>query len=181
MSACVRQALHRAMTLPVLASSLLTTALWVGPVAADSLQAFLAVLNGAQETPPNTSPSTGVAFLTFNKTNSNLCYAISYTPLAGTEQVAHFHAEAPGQAGPIVKDISPLPSPVGSPKQGCVVLDKAQTKSLNKGLFYINIHSSPSPCCPNAPLGEIRGQVLIQKGSKYKTDPIPSPSGAFLD
>jgi hypothetical protein len=181
MSAWFRQALRTPTTRTVLASSILATALWVDPAAADSLQAFTAVLNGAQETPPNMSPSTGVAFLTFNKTNSNLCYAISYTPLGGTELVAHFHSEAPGQAGPVVKDISPSPSPLGSPKQGCVVLDKPQAKDLNKGLFYINVHSTPSACCPNATAGEIRGQVLIQKGSKYKTDAIASPNGAFLD
>ena len=60
------------------------------------------------------SPSTGVAFLTFNKDNLNLCYAISYTPLAGTEILAHFHGPlnkgdvaGPGVASPVLHSIRP--------------------------------------------------------------------------
>jgi hypothetical protein len=108
----------------------------------------------AKEPPPTQSPSTGVAFLTFNKDNSNLCYAISYTPLAGTEILAHFHGPAmkgdvagPGVASPVLHNITngtpPGPSPVGSPKQGCVVVsDKQQQKDLKNGLWYINVHAT---------------------------------------
>ncbi len=195
--------LFRVMTsTTVLASSMLAAALWVTPAAADTFDAvFIAQLNGAQENPPNSSPSTGVAFLTFNKDNSNLCYAISYTPLAGTEVVAHFHGPTnkgdvagPGVNSPVRIDISPSPSPFGSPKQGCVVVsDKQHQKDLKKGLWYINVHS-----LPNFAGGEIRGQVLLQKGIKYKNVPpiatttttptttsttttMGSPSAAFLD
>jgi hypothetical protein len=172
----------------VLASSILAAALWVTPAAADTFDpTFMAVLNGAQETPPVASPSTGVAFLTFNKNNSQLCYAISYTPLGGTELVAHFHGPtAPNQvAGPGVASGVLFfitggdgPSPLGSPKNGCVgPLSKQQAKDVSKGLWYINVHSSI------AAAGEIRGQVLPLKGVKYKNVPaLPSsPSGAFLD
>jgi hypothetical protein len=147
------------------------------PASADSLEPFMALLNGAQEAPPVPSPSTGVAFLTFNKDNANLCYAISYTPLSSNELVAHFHGPAaPGQTADVVKDISPSPSPFGSPKNGCVELDKQQTKDLRKGLWYINVHTDDHPT------GEIRGQVLPVKGIKYKNvPPIESPSGAFVD
>lgn len=161
-----------------LASSVLAVTLGVTPAAADTLEPFTAVLNGAQEVPPVPSPSQGVALLTFNKTNSALCYAISYSPLGGTETVAHFHGPAaPGQPAGVVKDITPSPSPVGSPKNGCVTVDdKNQVKELRKGLWYINVHSSI------APGGEIRGQVLPVKGVKYKdVPPIASPAGAFLD
>ena len=167
-----RSVLVFAATLGLAISTVMVSA---DPAAADTLFPFTAVLNGAQETPPVPSPSTGVAFLTFNKTTSDLCYAISYTALGGAETVAHFHSAPPGQPGPIVKDITPSPSPVGSPKNGCVNLDKAQTKDLKSGLFYINVHSSI------APGGEIRGQVLAVKGTKYKAPAISSPSGAFLD
>jgi hypothetical protein len=165
------------MRATVLSAGILGGPLWVGPAVADTLTPFTAVLNGAQETPPVASPSQGVAFLTFNKHNSDLCYAISYSPLGGTETVAHFHGPgAPGQAAGILHDISPSPSPVGSPKDGCVSLSKDEAKLLKKGLIYINIHSSM------AAAGEIRGQVLPTKGIKYKADPIGgSPSGAFLE
>jgi len=153
----------------------LTCGLWAGPAAADQLSTFTALLNGAQETPPVASPSQGVAFMTFNKDNSNLCYAISYSPLASTEILAHFHGPAaPGQAAPVLHNISPSPSPFGSPKHGCVVLTKDEIKLLKKGQLYINVHST------TAPNGEIRGQVLPEK-PKYKAPAIGSTSGAFLD
>lgn len=158
-----------------LASSLLAGALCAAPVAADTLTPFTAVLNGAQETPPVASPSQGVAFLTLNKTISTLCYAISYSPLAGAEIHAHFHGPgSPGVAAGILHNISPSPSPLGSPKNGCVVLSKDQIKQLKKGLIYINIHSTA------APNGEIRGQVLPVKVTYRKVPPVGSPSGAFM-
>jgi hypothetical protein len=165
----------------IVASAFLAVALLAAPARADTLEVFTASLNGAQENPPVASPSTGVAVMYFNKDNSELCYRISYTPLGGTEVLAHFHGPAgPGQNAPVVKDISPSPpgpSPLGSPKHGCVTLDKQQVKDLKKGLWYINVHSTPL-----APGGEIRGQVFPLKGVKYsKVDPLASPSGAFLD
>src|SRR5215510_13376388 len=54
--------------------------LWQAPVKADTLEAFTALLNGAQETPPVHSPSTGVAFVTLDKDTSMVCYALSYSP-----------------------------------------------------------------------------------------------------
>jgi len=198
------------MSSTVVISSILAAILLVSPAAADTFDAvFIAQLNGAQETPPVASPSTGVAFLTFNKDNSNLCYAISYTPLAGTEILAHFHGPAmkgavagPGVASPVLINITngvpPGPSPVGSPKNGCVVVsDKQQQKDLKAGLWYINIHTTGPP--PANAAGEIRGQVVPLKSVKYKNVPaiattttttpasttttttMGSPSGAFVD
>jgi hypothetical protein len=192
MSVRFRQPVRVMVSSTVLASSILAVALWVSPAAADTFDTtFIAQLNGAQETPPNSSPSTGVAFLTFNKDNSNLCYAISYTPLEGTEILAHFHGPlnkgdvaGPGIASPILHNITngspPGPSPVGSPKNGCVLVsDKQQVKDLKAGLWYINVHTTP-----DHPAGEIRGQVLPLK-IKYTNvppiQPVASPSGAFLN
>lgn len=146
------------------------------PAAAETLFAFQALLNGAQENPPVASPSQGVALVLLVKETNQVCYRISYSPLAGTELLAHFHGPAaPTQNAPVLVDISPSPSPFGSPKHGCVQFTKDQAKSLTKGLVYINVHSS------TAPGGEIRGQVLPTK-VKYAKVPAPaSPSGAFLE
>src|SRR5262249_36130939 len=168
---------------------LASVALWVGPAAADTFDTtFIAQINGAQETPPNWSPSPGVASFPLNKETCTLCYGISYTPLEGTEFLAHFHGPAakgdmagPGVASPILHNIDPPgPSPIGSPKNGCVLVsDKQQVKDLKAGLWYINIHTMP-----NHPAGEVRGQVLPLK-IKYKNvppiQPVASPSGAFLN
>ena len=177
MAATSRHAFRRAMApTTALVSSLLAGVLWVAPAGADTLETFTALLNGAQENPPVASPSQGVAVMFLSKANLELCYRISYSPLAGTEFLAHFHgsvsdptAGAPGQNAPILKDISPSPpgpSPLGSPKDGCVTLSKAEAKLFRKGLVYINVHTMGSP--PAATSGEIRGQVLPVKGVKYK-------------
>jgi hypothetical protein len=146
------------------------------PAAAETLFAYTALLNGAQQNPPVQSPSQGVALVLRVKETNVVCYRISYSPLAGTELLAHFHGPAaPGQDAPVLVNISPSPSPIGSPKHGCVQFTKDQVKLLDKGLIYINVHSSV------APNGEIRGQVLPTK-VKYSKVPAPSsPSGAFLE
>jgi CHRD domain len=143
---------------------------------AETLVPFTALLNGPQQVPPENSPSQGVALVVLVKDTNVVCWRISYSPLAGTETVAHFHGPAaPGQNAAILVNITPVPSPVGSPKHACVPFTKDQVKLLTKGLLYINIHSSV------ALNGEIRGQVLPDK-VKYKNVPAPtSPSGAFLE
>ena len=75
---------------------------------------------------------------------------------------------------PILINISPSPSPFGSPKHGCVVLTKDEAKNLAKGLLYFNVHSTQFPN------GESRGQIIPEK-VKYKTPALASPAGAFLE
>jgi len=146
------------------------------PAAAETLIPFTALLNGPQETPPHPSPSQGVALVVLVKETNSVCYRISYSALAGTELVAHFHGPgAPGVSAPILHNITPVPSPVGSPKHGCITFTKDEVKLLTKGLIYVNVHSTV------APNGEIRGQLLPDK-VKYKNVTAPtSPSGAFLE
>ena len=148
-----------------------------GPSAAETLVPFTAVLNGAQEIPPQPSPSQGVAQVLLVKETNMVCYRMSYSPLAGAEILAHFHGPAaPSQSAPVLVNISPSPTPLGSPKHGCVQFTKDQVKLLEKGLLYLNVHSTA------ATGGEIRGQVFPAKGVKYSKVPAPaSPSSAFLD
>ena len=151
-------------------------ALAARPAVAETLVVFTALLNGANEIPPNSSQSQGVAQVLLVKETNTVCYRISYSPLDGTEALAHFHGPAaPSQSAGVLVDISPVPTPLGSPKHGCVPFTKDQVKLLTKGLLYINIHSTAVPA------GEIRGQVLPTK-VKYSKVPAPSsPSAAFLD
>lgn len=119
---------------------------------------FVAVLNSGQEiqTPKVDSNALGNALLTLTRSTEMLCYSISFTELVGIETVAHFHGPASaGQNADILFNISPDPSPTGSPKTGCVgPLDPEQVFELKRGLFYINVHSDLFPS------GEVRGQVL---------------------
>lgn len=114
---------------------------------------FMAVINGAQETPPNASSVTGNAILTYDTSSKTLCYYISYNgALAGGEILAHIHGPAaPGTPAGII-----LGLPLGNPKTACVVnpplpFDKSD---LLTNQYYINIHSGGFPA------GEIRGQIF---------------------
>ena len=124
-----------------------------------------AMLQPTQETPPILASSAfGNAFLNFDVASSMLCYSITYSDLgapnlASGEISAHIHGPAePGSAAGILFGISPSPSPVGSPKEGCVgPLSVAERTDLVNGLLYINIHSNAFPG------GEIRGQILFEQ------------------
>jgi len=120
---------------------------------------FIAVMNGGQETPPNTSGAFGVAFFTFDTKTGQLCYRITYTRLdGGAEVAAHIHGPAvPGQSAPVLIPIAES----GSPKNNCITPDpttlKTAKKAISKGLLYANVHSSQFPG------GEIRGQIIPTK------------------
>ncbi len=136
--------------------SVLTLA--ISPVPARAQEFFIANIDGSQEVPPSGSPATGGAAMVFD--GAQLCYAILYTDfdLLGPETAAHFHSPAaPGENAPVRFPISPIPSPFGSPKTGCVgagEFSDDDAANLRAGLFYINIHTSMFPG------GEIRGQVV---------------------
>ena len=168
-------------------AAILLLAVTAAPGHADDT--FIAVLNSGQEVSPSGSKALGNAFMTFDESINMLCYSISFVgpvvPAFGTgtcpggittsdlenceiDTRAHFHGPAPaGMNAPIlfpITDFSPNPpgpSPVGSPKTGCVgPLTGRERGELKQGLFYINIHSNLFGG------GEIRGQVLRIKGVK---------------
>ncbi len=125
-------------------------------------------LNGAQETPPNTSPAIGAAALQLDNATGNLTWNIVYAGLQGTPTAAHFHQAQAGLAGPIVQGIG-LSSTAGSPfgiLTGSAILNAVQQSNLLSGLWYINIHSSLFTG------GEIRGQVVVNA--------VPLPASLIL-
>jgi len=154
--------------LTVAMAAVLALAILAPPISAGTLRPFIALLNSGQEvqTPVPNSNALGVAFVTFDDDTKELCYSISFTILVAAETAAHFHAPAaPGENAEVLFPISPSPSPLGSPKTGCVgPLDEQQSSDLKRGLFYINVHSITFPS------GEIRGQVLPVRGVNYGTD-----------
>jgi hypothetical protein len=113
------------------------------PAAVSLREAFWywAVLNSGQEIqdPKPASNALGTALLTLATRTRLLCYSISYTDFLGTETAVHFHAPASaGQNADILFFISPPsngPSPLDSPKTGCVgPLTDKQMSNLQKGL-----------------------------------------------
>lgn len=124
---------------------------------------FTAILTGGQEVPQNESKAFGVAFVTFEQDEKLLFYSITFTDtnLIGSETAAHFHGPAnPGENASVLFPITPVP---GNPKNGSVgPLTRRQIRDLNKGLFYLNIHTDAFPG------GEIRGQVLPVRGVRFR-------------
>ena len=125
----------------------------VPALATAGVKNFMAVINGAQETPTNMSTGMGNAILTFDTATNTLCYYISFAGLiGGAEILAHIHGPAaPGTPAGII-----LPLPLGPGKQACVVNPPLpfNKKDLLKNLYYVNIHSGGFPA------GEIRGQIF---------------------
>jgi uncharacterized repeat protein (TIGR01451 family) len=120
---------------------------------------FVARLDGAQETPPNTSPAkgTGTVLLDIDETTARV--SLNFDGLTSAQTDAHIHGPAaPGTAAPPVFSL-----PAGSFEDFQITLTPAQVRDLKAGLFYINVHSA------NFPAGEIRGQLA------------PAPSSAVFE
>ncbi len=115
-------------------------------------QSYRAVLDGAQETPPNASPGHGIACFYLEGDNM-LYYEIVYFDLWGVETRSHIHGPAPPGVSTFFFAILGLDE--GSPKSGWVgPLTPAQVGYLNDSLCYVNIHTRVVPS------GEIRGQII---------------------
>ncbi len=155
----------------------LTCLVMAGSARAD-LIVLSAVLSGANETPPNTSPATGLSRLTLDTVANTIAWNVTFGGFLGTPTIAHFHVGNVGVAGPVLYDIAPT-NPYSSPLVGSAALvNKSvsvggvpttfsvadQKQQLLDGLWYTNLHSSRFPG------GEARGQLSV----------VPVPPAAVL-
>lgn len=62
---------------------------------------YQATLSGAAENPPNASPGTGTALVTYDPVAQTLAYDVIFDDLTGTTTMAHIHCcvDAPGNVG----------------------------------------------------------------------------------
>jgi hypothetical protein len=120
-----------------------------------STMTFHADLTAATQVPPVDSKGSGSADVAYDSATKMLTWTIVYSGLTGDATAAHFHGPAkPGKnASPVV----PLTGSLNSPIKGSATLTDDQTKDLQAGLWYINIHTAANPG------GEIRGQVTQVK------------------
>jgi hypothetical protein len=125
--------------------------LLASPVWAETLH-YRAQLTTASEVPAKSGPGTGTADAMFDTASSRLTYTITYAGLSGPATAAHFHgpASATETAGVVIK----LNGNLASPIRGEAVLTHEQAEALEKGLWYVNIHTASNPS------GEIRGQLV---------------------
>ncbi len=118
---------------------------------------FTISLDVAQATTAQPGASvSGSGTATLDTTTNLFSWDFSYSGLAGTEILAHFHLGAPGVPGPIE---SPPDLSSGSPKIGSVTVDPNQAADILAHLWYANIHTDHSSG------GELRGQVVQVGGS----------------
>ena len=96
----------------------------------------------------------GVAVLTINSGQREICWQLSVESIALPATSAHIHQAAPGIRGAIVVALTP-PDATGF-ATGCVSdVDSDLLRQIRKNpeSFYVNVHNSPFPA------GAIRGQL----------------------
>jgi hypothetical protein len=130
-----------------------TLAFFIAGAANAATETFMATLNGASETPPNSSTGTGMVMATYDTATMKFHYDITYSGLTSPAMAAHFHVGAPGVSGP---PVLPITGSVASPITGDSTLTAAEAADLEAGKWYFNVHTA------NHPAGAIRGQVLKQ-------------------
>lgn len=119
--------------------------------AANTTVTFKAVINGVNETTPNTSTANGEGTLLFN--TSTKIFTLTVTHTLASPMGGHIHRAAAGANGPVIFPFTSLVSPI---VYTSVALDAMQEADLNANLYYINLHTSAFPG------GEIRGQIIKQ-------------------
>jgi hypothetical protein len=129
-------------------SLLLSVSLLFSPLGLAETLKFNANLTPGAEAPPVESSATGTAEMTFDTSSKKLAWTIQCRDLSGDPTAAHFHgpAKAGMNAGPVI-DISK------NWEKGSATLTDEQSKQLQGGDWYVNVHTAKHPN------GEIRGQV----------------------
>lgn len=125
-----------------------TCCTWTPTSSAQTVE-FLARIDGAQETPPNTSPAFGIGVFAVDTVADTVSYRITYLGLTAPESAAHIHGFAgPGVAAGVLAVL-----PLGTLKCGTWSYAPAQEAGILAGNTYVNIHTTAFPG------GEIRGQI----------------------
>lgn len=139
------------MRTAILTALALSAIVSAGPAAAKVLH-YTAKLNGASETPPNSTTGSGSAKVDLDTTAKTVSWTVTYSGLTGPATAAHFHGPAPvGQAAGVEV---PLKGDLTSPIAGSASVSDAQAADLRAGQWYVNVHTAAHPA------GEIRGQVV---------------------
>jgi CHRD domain-containing protein/PEP-CTERM motif-containing protein len=150
--------------------SLLLTGLAICAIPARADFMAQAILNGAQETPPNASTGTGMATFAYSSAADDLTYSVTFQNLLSPATMAHIHFAPPGVPGPIIFPLTNAGPPAATSGTFGGMLTAADFKpdtadaittfaqaiaAIEAGGTYINVHSTQFPA------GEIRGQINL--------------------
>ena len=121
---------------------------------------FTTTLSGAEEVDPITGAlgagdpdGSGLATLTVNPGQKEVCYELSVEDIMLPAIGAHIHAGNAGENGPIVVELTP-PDASGV-SSGCAQVSRELALAIiqNPENYYVNVHTS------DFPNGAIRGQL----------------------
>ena len=106
-----------------------------------------AELSGANEVQAKPATQTGIAAITLNQGQGEVCYDIDVSNIIGNVVAAHIHTGTAGVNGLVVIPLPPL--------SGCVSADRDLIKRIrqNPTDFYVNVHTTTYPG------GAVRGQL----------------------
>lgn len=149
--------------------------------AAAQVITLTAILNGAQENPPISTPASGTATVQINVATGAWGVDLSYSGLSSNVTVSHIHRAAAGVNGPVIIGLDGIALSGGRPSWALITpgpgsqsfstggfvnapfpFPAAEIPNLLNGLTYFNVHTT------NNGGGEIRGQI------------IPAPASAAL-
>ena len=108
---------------------------------------FAATMTGTQEVPPVTTDNAGNAMVVLGSAGAKFLYVIETSSPA---TLAHIHRSSGGSNGPVEVPLSP----VGQSMSGVADLGPARQGDIERGLWYVNVHTAANP------KGELRGQLL---------------------
>lgn len=112
----------------------------------------IAHLRGANEVPPNASPSQGFGWFRLDANDDTLQYAITWSNLVAPLTAAHIHRAVAGVNGGVVHGLQNLTPNSANGVWG--PLTAQNLIQLEAESLYVNVHSSTFPG------GEIRGQII---------------------
>jgi outer membrane protein OmpA-like peptidoglycan-associated protein len=117
---------------------------------------FAAQLKGTNEVPSIQSPGSGTAVATFEPATRKLSWTIVFSGMTGPAFAMHFHGPSDDARNSGIA--LPISGNLASPVKGSATLTESQASELMAGQWYLNIHTAGFPA------GELRGQMLIDKG-----------------
>lgn len=139
----------------ILSGLLMAVAITTTAVAQHGGRPLFATLTGAAEIPgPGDPDGTGVALVTLNQGQEEICFSIAVSGITLPATGAHIHLGDATESGPVVVALTP-PDESGT-SSGCVFAEAELIKAIrqNPEEYYVNIHTLPLYGA-----GAVRGQL----------------------
>jgi len=137
-------------------------AFWLGAVSAgaQSGKTYKARLSPVPMDASMAATVSGLGSATATLTGTTLTVTGTFDGLKSTATIAQIHRAQRGVRGPVVFDLKVTPNGLGGALAGTITLTPQQAADLDKGWFYIQLHSE------KAPDGNLWGWLLPQENRR---------------